>query len=75
MNRRSSVRTPSLRANLTQTTAIITIIIIITIITTTIIITITIIIIIYIIYEGLLTVEMKGKKNVFNGRILEIEGR
>ena len=25
------------------------------------------------IYKGLLTVEMKGKKNVFNGRILEIE--
>ena len=28
----------------------------------------------YAIKEGLLTVEKKGKKNVFNGRILEIEG-
>lgn len=28
----------------------------------------------YAIQEGLLTVEKKGKKNVFNGRILEIEG-
>jgi aconitase B len=27
------------------------------------------------IYKGLLTVEKKGKKNVFNGRILEIEGK
>jgi len=24
--------------------------------------------------QGLLTVEKKGKKNIFNGRILEIEG-
>ena len=28
----------------------------------------------YAIKEGLLTVEKKGKKNIFNGRILEIEG-
>ena len=28
----------------------------------------------YAIKAGLLTVEKKGKKNVFNGRILEIEG-
>jgi len=28
----------------------------------------------YAIQEGLLTVEKKGKKNIFNGRILEIEG-
>jgi hypothetical protein len=27
------------------------------------------------IYKGLLTVEKKDKKNVFNGRILEIEGK
>ena len=26
------------------------------------------------IQKGLLTVEKKGKKNVFNGRVLEIEG-
>ena len=28
----------------------------------------------YAIQEGLLTVEKKGKKNIFSGRILEIEG-
>ena len=28
----------------------------------------------YAIKQGLLTVEKKGKKNIFNGRILEIEG-
>ena len=28
----------------------------------------------YAIQQGLLTVEKKGKKNIFNGRILEIEG-
>merc|ERR1739847_221300 len=28
----------------------------------------------YAIRQGLLTVEKKGKKNIFNGRILEIEG-
>merc|ERR1712216_564689 len=28
----------------------------------------------YAIRQGLLTVEKKGKKNVFNGRVLEIEG-
>merc|ERR1712159_310689 len=28
----------------------------------------------YAIQKGLLTVEKKGKKNIFNGRILEIEG-
>ena len=28
----------------------------------------------YAIKEGLLTVEKKGKKNIFSGRILEIEG-
>lgn len=28
----------------------------------------------YAIQQGLLTVEKRGKKNIFNGRILEIEG-
>ena len=29
----------------------------------------------YAIKQGLLTVEKKGKKNIFSGRVLEIEGR